>query len=142
MCDERFKKFIKEDGITVAIILIIVVAYIFLRTPGDGFESTEALQQQLSSGVPTIVEFYSNTCSICLASKPAVAQMEKDLTGQVQVLQLNIKDEVGRALAVQWGVHGVPTFVILDGQGNQQYIHIGKPDTIKLKQVAIAQIAP
>ena len=142
MWNERFKKFIKEDGITVAIILLIVGAYTFLRTPGDGFESVETLQRQLSNGTPTIIEFYSNTCSICLASKPAVTQMEKDLAGQVQVLQLNIKDEVGRTLATQWGVYGVPTFVILDGQGNHRYIHIGKPDITKLKQVAVAQIVP
>jgi len=134
---EKFKKLIKEDGFTLAIVLIIVGVYTFLRTPGDGFSSMAVLEEQLHVGTPTIVEFYSNNCSVCLVSKPDVDQMEKDLAGQVQVLRLNIKDKVSGTLAAQWGVRGVPTFFVLDTQGMQRYVHVGKPDTQKLTQIAL-----
>jgi len=142
MWTKKLQNFVKQDGLTVGIILLIVGAYIFLRTPNDGFDSMTELERQLQSGIPSIVEFYSNTCSICLTSKPAIDQLEKDLAGQAQILRLDVKDKVGGTLAAQWGVRGVPTFFILDGQGNKLYTHIGKPDLEMLKQAVTGQITP
>ena len=79
---EKLLHFIKEDGLTVLIVLLIVVVYAYLRTPGDTFASTSALEAQLTSGLPTIIEFYANNCSICLISKPKIDQLERDISGQ------------------------------------------------------------
>jgi len=132
---ERLLKLLKEDGLTIAIVLVLAIAYIVLRTPGDRFESVEALETQLTTGQPTVIEFYSNTCSICLASKPKVDQLERDIATQANLLRLNVKEGPGQALAYRWQVSGVPTFFVFDGQGQTVYRRAGAPDTAAIKEV-------
>ena len=126
---ERLRTFIKEDGITVLIVFILVTGYALLRTQGDTFDSEQALQKALFNGNPTVVEFYSNNCSICLTSKPKVAQLERDLQETASVLKLNIKEPVNQTLAQQWGVRGVPTFFVINPGGEIVYASAGAPDT-------------
>lgn len=134
---ERLQHFIKEDGLTVLIVLTIVVVYAYLRTPGDTFASMSELEAQLTAGQPTIIEFYANNCSICLISKPKVDQLERDLETQAAVLHLNVKDKVGLELASRWSVVGTPTFYVLDGQGDIVYAQAGAPDIAAIKAAVI-----
>ena len=137
---EKLLRFFKEDGLTVLIVVLIVAIYAYLRTPGDTFASLTELEAQLTAGQPTIVEFYANNCSICLLNKPKVDQLERDLAGQATVLRLNVKDNVGLALAARWNVAGVPTFFVVNGAGDVVYARAGAPDTEGLKAaVATAQ---
>lgn len=57
----RMRKFLQENGLFVLMIVVMVGGYLFLRTPGDDMASIEAFEAQVSSGTPTLVEFYSNT---------------------------------------------------------------------------------
>jgi len=140
MTKEKLIRFMKEDGLTVLIVVLLVASYAYLRTPGDEFATLSALDAQLRAGQPTIVEFYANNCSICLLNKPKVDQLERDLTSQATVLRLNIKDNVGLALAVRWNVVGTPTFFVLNGAGDVVYTRAGAPDIEDLKAaVAAAQ---
>lgn len=140
MTKEKLIRFMKEDGLTVLIVVLLVASYAYLRTPGDEFATLSALDAQLRAGQPTIVEFYANNCSICLLNKPKVDQLERDLAGQATVLRLNIKDNVGLALAVRWNVVGTPTFFVLNGAGDVVYTRAGAPDIEDLKAaVAAAQ---
>ncbi len=129
----RWRVFLKENWFTLLFVLTLAGAYIVLRTPGDTFTSMETLQTALSAGTPTVIEFYSNQCSICLISKPKVDQLEKDLKGQASLLRLSVKDEVGRTQALRWGVRGVPTFFVLDGAGEIVYAQAGAPDVAAIK---------
>jgi thiol-disulfide isomerase/thioredoxin len=135
---ETLVRFIKEDGLTVLIVVLIVAVYAYLRTPGDEFASLNELDARFAAGQPTIVEFYANNCSICLLNKPKVDQLERDLAGQATVLRLNVKDNVGLALASRWGVVGTPTFFVLDGAGNVIYARAGAPDIEGLKAAVVA----
>lgn len=140
MTKEKLIRFIKGDGLTVLIVVLIVAVYAYLRTPGDEFASLSELETRLAAGQPTIVEFYANNCSICLLNKPKVDQLERDLAGRAAVLRLNVKDNVGLALAARWSVSGVPTFFVLNGAGDVVYARAGAPDIEGLKAaVAAAQ---
>lgn len=132
---ERLIQFLKEDGLTIAVVLALAIAYIVLRTPGDDFDSLAALEARLTDGRPTVIELYSNTCSICLISKPRVDQLARDISPQADVLRLNVKDGVGRELAYHWQVAGVPTFFILDGQGEMVYRRAGAPEVERITEV-------
>jgi len=135
---EKLNRFIKGDGLTVLIVVTIVAAYAYLRTPGDEFASLNELEAHLSAGRPTVVEFYANNCSICLLNKPKVDQLERDLAGQAAVLRLNVKDRVGLALAARWGVVGTPTFFVANGTGDIVYAQAGAPDIEKIKAAVTA----
>ena len=58
--------------------------------------------------------------------------IERKLENQAQVLRLNVMDEVGNTLAQRYGVRGVPTFVLLNGDGEVMLKQVGT-----LKQEAI-----
>ncbi|MFP4395383.1 MAG: thioredoxin family protein [Anaerolineales bacterium] len=140
MWKEKLIAVLKEDGLTIFIVLALVAAYAILRTPGDSFATSEALARRLQEGQPTVVEFYANSCSICLISKPKVDRMERDLEGRAGVLRLNVRDNgAGQALAARWGVRGVPTFFVVDGAGEVVYAQAGAPDVAAI-QAAVADL--
>lgn len=130
---DKLIEILKEDGLTILFVVALVVAYLVLRTPGDAYASVAELESDLVSGRPTVIEFYSNTCSICLISKPKVDQMERDLRGTADVVRLSVKDDPGRALAQRWQVVGVPTFFVIDGEGEVIYAKAGAPNVTEIK---------
>jgi thioredoxin-related protein len=50
-------------------------------------------------------------------AKPVVDGIERDLEGQARVVRLSVLTGVGNELARRYGVQGVPTIMIFDGQG-------------------------
>jgi thioredoxin-related protein len=61
-------------------------------------------------------------------AKPVVDGIERELEGKAQVLRLNVADGVSGQLAARYSVRGVPTLVVLDGEGNVVYVKIGSPN--------------
>jgi hypothetical protein len=61
-------------------------------------------------------------------AKPVVDGLERDLEGKAQVVRLSVTDGVGGQLAVRYGVRGVPTMVLLDGDGEVVYAKAGSPN--------------
>lgn len=55
------KRILRENWMTIGVVALIVAGYIFLRTPDDDLASTEEFDAQTTAGIPTLVEFYSNT---------------------------------------------------------------------------------
>jgi hypothetical protein len=55
------ERFWRENGLVIALIAVMVGGYLFLRTPGDELASLAEFEAQVTSGGPTLVEFYSNT---------------------------------------------------------------------------------
>ncbi len=51
----------RENRITIVIIAVLVVGYIFLRTSPSEIGSVAEFQDRLRQGRPTVVYFYSNT---------------------------------------------------------------------------------
>ena len=43
--------------------------------------------------------------------------LERDLEERAQVVRLNVMDDVGGQLAIRYMVRGVPTLLVLDGDG-------------------------
>ncbi len=127
------KSFWRENWLIIIVVLGLGAAFVFLRTPGDTFASMEALEARLQAGQPTVVNFYSNSCSICLFTKPQVDQLEADLVGQAGVLRLNVTQSVGREIAQRWGVRGVPTFFVVDRVGQIVYARAGAPQVEEIK---------
>ena len=61
-------------------------------------------------------------------AKPIVDGIEKDLEGTAQVLRLSVTSQVGSQMAQRYGVRGVPTIVVLDGEGQVIAQSVGMPD--------------
>lgn len=55
------QRLLRENWLTILVLAVVIGGYVFLRTPGDDLASTEAFDEGVSSGRPTLVEFYANT---------------------------------------------------------------------------------
>jgi thioredoxin-related protein len=60
-------------------------------------------------------------------AKPIVDGIERDLEGRAQVIRLSVISEVGSQVARRYGVRGVPTLIVFDGEGNLVDQIIGVP---------------
>jgi hypothetical protein len=55
------QRFWRENWLVILVIAVMIGGYLFLRTPGDELASTAEFEAQVTAGMPTVVEFYSNT---------------------------------------------------------------------------------
>ena len=60
-------------------------------------------------------------------------RLERDLEGQARVLRLSAWGTVGRQLASRYGVRGVPTFLLFDGEGQLVHYQVGRLDPDRVK---------
>ena len=60
-------------------------------------------------------------------------RLERDLEGQAQVLRLSALSGVGRQLGSRYGVRGVPTFFLFDGNGELVSYQVGRLDADLVK---------
>ena len=74
----------------------------------------------------------------CLAAKPIVDGIEKDLQGRAEVVRLNAASSLGRDLAGRYGVMGLPTTLVLDGSGEVVHRQVGIPSRKKIVAMAMA----
>ncbi len=63
----------------------------------------------------------------CLAAKPIVDGIERDLRGRAQVVRLNALSSIGNELAARYEVRGLPTTLVLDGGGEIVHRVTGLP---------------
>jgi thioredoxin-like negative regulator of GroEL len=69
-------------------------------------------------------------------AKPIVDGIENDLEGQAQVIRLNVMSDVGSRAAQRYGVRGVPTVLIFDGNGYLVDQSVGVPS----RKFVVAQV--
>lgn len=71
--------------------------------------NTEVLQSTL----PVIVDFTAIWCGPCKMLEPVITQLSQEWDGKVRFFKLDVDDN--SALAVQYGVMGVPTLILFVG---------------------------
>lgn len=60
-------------------------------------------------------------------AKPIVDGIETKLAGKAKVVRLDVLSRVGQQAARRYGVRGVPSLVVVDGQGQAVYGQVGLP---------------
>ena len=72
---------------------------------------------------------------MCLAVKPIVDRLEKELAGKVVVLRLNVNKKVGMDTADLYDIRSVPTFVVFDDCGRERWRQrVSSPDRCRILQ--------
>ncbi len=64
-----------------------------------------------NSSLPVLVDFYSPTCGPCHMMHPILERLAARRAGEIAVVRINV--EHNQDLAKEFGVQGVPTFVIV-----------------------------
>ncbi|WP_426752701.1 cytochrome c biogenesis protein CcdA [Myxococcus sp. Y35] len=97
--------------------------------------SSSGASGRLAVERPTLVEFVSRSCPICERMEPVVALAEQHCKGAgVDVLRLDVGTVEGRLAAARHGIRGVPTFVFLDGSGQELSRRIGEQSLASLQE--------
>ena len=58
-------------------------------------------------------------------AKPIVDGLERNLDGKAEVIRLDVMSQVGRQAARRFGVRGLPTLVLVDGDGQVTLTQVG-----------------
>ncbi len=64
--------------------------------------------------------------------KPIVDGLEKQYTGRLVVIRVNIQSAAGQTLAPLYGFQYTPTFIFFDAGGNELWREVGQLDTAKV----------
>jgi len=68
-------------------------------------------------------------------AKPVVDGLEHKFKDRVRFIKVNVGEDEGGQVAAKFGVSGVPTFIMLDGQGRVIYRKTGgKPDQAEIEK--------
>ncbi len=70
----------------------------------------ETFQQIIEGDKPVLIDFYATWCGPCKAMSPIVEAIGKELQGQARVLKIDV--DKNQALAMQYQIQAVPTFMI------------------------------
>jgi thiol-disulfide isomerase/thioredoxin len=94
-----------------------------LRTPPAQlitFYGVAAFEVVLGRPRPTLLEFYSENCGVCMATKPVMDRLERDAGHGLQILRVNVEEPIGVAIADRYGVTFTPTFLLFSSSGSQE----------------------
>ena len=85
------------------------------------------------SGLPSVIDFGAEGCIACDMMAPVLASLRDELTGQANVLFVDVRKE--QVLGSRFGVRTIPVQAFFDRQGREVYRHIGAfpEDQIKAK---------
>jgi len=108
--------------------LVVLLAYaaaaaalgLALRTPKRQIaqlDSLAAFDRQLREQGPTLAEFYSDNCGLCMAARPALDRLEQETSRQLRIVRLNVNEARGRELADRYGIAVTPTFLLFGSTG-------------------------
>ncbi|MFF5864406.1 thioredoxin [Pseudomonas sp. NPDC012596] len=71
-------------------------------------------EKVFQAGRPVLVDFYAAWCGPCKGMVPALEDLAREYTGEVDILVLDI--DANRETAARYNVRGLPTFILFKGE--------------------------
>ena len=81
------------------------------------FDELAAFDRVLRDPRPTMLEFYSDNCAVCMTMQPVMQRLEQDVGHRLQILRINVGTPIGLQVANSYDVTFTPTFLLLNGAG-------------------------
>ena len=77
------------------------------RVNGENFEA-----EVLSSEIPVLVDFYSDSCVPCKKIAPVLSKLETEYEGRLKIVKINTNFD--EELVEKYGIEATPTLVLLN----------------------------
>jgi len=87
-------------------------------------EKEEKLKEYLLDK-PMFIEFFSSTCLSCILSMPVINALKEDFGEKADFVLIDILDYESKDFVIKHNVMQVPTFVILDRNGEEFFRGLG-----------------
>lgn len=97
----------------------------------------ESFQQIISGDKPVLIDFYATWCGPCKAMSPVVEAIGKEVQGQARVLKIDV--DRNQALASQYNIRSVPTFMIFKN-GKVVWHQPGGSDKLTIKNELLRHV--
>lgn len=114
-------------GVAAAVLAVYAAGAVLLHrrlrpppTPRTEFDALAAFDRVLQEGRPTLLEFYSDDCAVCIANRPLIEGLENEVGHSLQILRINAKDAIGLAVADRYRVTFTPTYLLFNGRGEKE----------------------
>ena len=92
------------------------------------------------TGKPRLLEFSSKRCASCGRMAPLIKSMERDCTARDgTILQVDVDGDEGEALAERYDVRQLPTFLMIDSNGDEVERLVGEQPRQRLA-IALADV--
>jgi len=85
-----------------------------------------AVNQALSSGKPTLIDFGLRTCNVCKKMAPYLESLSNDYRGRANILFIDVRSD--QATAQKFRVQMLPTQIFINPQGKEVQRHTGFMD--------------
>ncbi|MBI2019293.1 thioredoxin [Candidatus Daviesbacteria bacterium] len=81
-----------------------------------------------------LLDFWAPWCGPCKMMNPVIEELEKELSGKVEVVKINVDEKPEEAS--RYGVMGIPTYIVLknDQEAGRKIGVTSKADLLKLLQ--------
>ncbi|MBN4064314.1 thioredoxin family protein [Dehalococcoides mccartyi] len=108
----------RKQIMTYSVAGVIALAVVLALQPGSSTVASEAeAHNVIASGNPVFVEFFSNSCTACIASEPIVRSLENEIADDVEILKLNVQDTLAAQLMRDYRAYLTPTFLVISRDG-------------------------
>lgn len=112
-----------KSFVTVIAIILILAGLAYAELPSA---NTAMVNQALSSGKPTLIDFGLRTCAVCKKMAPYLESLSNAYRGQANLLFIDVRTD--QAIAQRFRVQMLPTQVFINPQGKEVQRHTGFMD--------------
>ena len=95
----------------------------------------------LADGSPTLVEFYADWCEACRAMAPAMASLEQEHHGALDVVLLNVDNPRWQPELERYAVNGIPQLELFNASGDAVGRSLGARSRPELEALTAALLA-
>ncbi len=127
---------------TVGMAFVVALGGFILRSTSRESGSMHSVQDMLSNGKPTFVEFFNTGCQVCSNTPSAADSVIASITSDFNILQVDSRSEIGRELRNEFHFSDSPAFALFDAQGQEVWRAQQPPSVQELSLALNTPIAP
>ena len=133
---------VMAKALAIIAALLAVVVFWTRSLNNQGLESLAhtslPLDEALSNGKPTLVEFYADWCQVCHQMEPTMAQLKQSHRDTLDLVLLNVENPLWEKELDQFQVLGIPTFLFYGSDGSVRGRSVGLLQAEQLEAMVVA----